>query len=106
MTDLESDPTVTRNDEDGRYEVRIDDVLAGFTEIRTDEDGRLEFPHTEIDPAFEGRGLSKVLVGQALTDAASRGETVVPLCSVVARYLTRNEVPGLTVVWPRGARPE
>ncbi|MET0734152.1 MAG: GNAT family N-acetyltransferase [Microbacterium sp.] len=106
MTDLEGDPTVTRNDEAGRYELRLGDVLAGFTEFWIDPQGRLVFPHTEIDPAFEGRGLSKELVSHAMTDAAARGETVVPLCPVVSRYLKRNEVPGLSIVWPRGEQPE
>lgn len=106
MTDLESEPAVTRDDEAGRYELHLGDVLAGFTEFSIDPQGRLVFPHTEIDPAFEGRGLSKTLVSQAMADAAARGETVLPLCPVVLRYLLRNDVPGLTVVWPRGSRPE
>lgn len=106
MTDLDGEPTVTRNDDAERYEVHIGNVLAGFTEFYADPQGRIVFPHTEIDPAFGGRGLSTVVVSYAMTDAAARGETVVPLCPVVNRYLKRHDVPGLTVVWPRGAGPE
>ncbi|MGL4256428.1 MAG: GNAT family N-acetyltransferase, partial [Microbacterium sp.] len=50
--------TVVRNDEDRRYEIHVGDVLAGFTTFRPDKEGRLRFPHTEVDPAFRGRGLA------------------------------------------------
>lgn len=100
MTDLSEQPTVTRDDDESRYEIRLGDVLAGFSEFRVDSRGRHVYPHTEIDPAFRGRGLAGTLVAEAMTDAAARGETVVPLCAVVGKYLQDNEVPGLTVDWP------
>lgn len=96
----EAQKTVTRNDDAGRYEIRVDGALAGFTEIEPDGHGRVVFPHTEVDHAFKGMGLSKILVREALADVARRGETIVPLCSVVRRYLRENEVPGAVVDWP------
>lgn len=83
-----------------RYEVHVDDRLAGFTLFHPDEQGRLVFPHTVIDPAFGGRGLGRVLVARAMADVASRGETVVPLCPFVVKYLRGTDVPGLKVDWP------
>ena len=79
-------------------------VLAGFTNFRIDSKGRLIFPHTEVDPAFRGRGLAQRLVAGAMADVAGRGETVIPHCPVVAAYLQANDVPGLDIVWP--ARPQ
>jgi predicted GNAT family acetyltransferase len=105
VTDTEQ-ITVTRNDEEHRYEVHAGDVLAGFTTFRIDSRGRLLFPHTEVDPAFRGRGLAQAVVSEAMTDAARRGETVVPHCPVVAKYLRENEVPGLTIEWPGQPHPE
>jgi predicted GNAT family acetyltransferase len=105
-TDTETDSAATaeirveRNDDAGRYEIRVGDVLGGFTEFTIDSRGRLVFPHTEIDPAFSGRGLGGILVREALADVASRGETIVPRCPFVVRYLTGREVAGLTVDWP------
>jgi len=93
--------TVTRNDAAGRYEIHVGDVLGGFTEFEADGRGRLAFPHTEVDPAFKGKGLGTILVGEAMKDVAARDETVVPLCPFVRRFLRETEVPGLTVVWPR-----
>lgn len=98
--------TVVRNDEDNRYEVHVGDVLAGFTTFRIDARGRLNFPHTEVDPAFRGRGLAQTVVAEAMADVARRGETVVPHCPVVVKYLRENEVPGLLIEWPAHARPE
>lgn len=100
MPETDAEITVYRDDAESRYEIRVGDVLAGFTEFVPDHEGRLVFPHTEIDPAFGGRGLGTVLVAQALTDVAARGETVVPRCPFVVRYLRENEVPGLDVHWP------
>lgn len=100
MTDTDATPTVHRDDADNRYEIRYGDVLAGFTEFATDRRGRLTFPHTEVDPAFKGRGLATILVAGAMADAAARGETVVPYCPFVARYLREHEVEGLVVDWP------
>ena len=99
MSDLTADLAVTRAEE--RYEIHVGDVLAGYTEFEPDARGRLVFPHTVIDPAFRGRGLAGVLVEGAMTDAAARGETVVPVCPVVAGWLRKNEVPGLEIEWHR-----
>jgi predicted GNAT family acetyltransferase len=100
MPASEDQITVRRNDDESRYEVRVGDVLAGFTEFSPDARGRHRYTHTEVDPAFRGRGLAQTVVAEAMTDVARRGETVVPLCSVVAGYLRENEVPGLQVDWP------
>jgi predicted GNAT family acetyltransferase len=103
ITDVE--PRVERNDEDGRYEIRIGDVLGGFAEFEPDDSGRLVFLHTEIDPTLEGRGLGGLLVGEAMADVARRGETVVPSCPFVVRFLRDREVPGLQVEWPKRSEP-
>ena len=81
-------------------------MLAGFTVFRIDPRGRLIFPHTEVDPAFRGRGIAQALVAGAMADVAARGETVIPHCPVVAKYLRENEVPGLDIVWPSAPHPE
>jgi uncharacterized protein len=92
--------TVTRDEAESRYEIRLDGVLAGFTEFEDLGEGLFAFPHTEVDPAFRGRGVASELISQALTDVAARGETIVPLCPVVRRYVRENEIPGLRIRWP------
>ncbi|WP_175986746.1 GNAT family N-acetyltransferase [Microbacterium tenebrionis] len=97
MTD---EPTVTRNAETSRYEIRVGDVLAGFAEYK-ERPGEILFVHTELDPAFQGRGLAPVLAAQALADAVASGDTIVPYCPYIARYLKRNDVPGAEIRWPQ-----
>ncbi len=94
------DLTITREDENHRYTLSVDGELAGFTEIHPDGPGRLRMPHTVIIPSYRGQGLATALVAGALEDVASRSETVVPLCPVVAKYLHENAVDGLMIDWP------
>ncbi|BDV29490.1 GNAT family N-acetyltransferase [Microbacterium terricola] len=97
-SEITEEPVVVRADE--RYELRLGELLAGFSEFSIDARGRLVFIHTEIDPAFEGRGYGSKLVSAAMADVAARGETVVPRCPFVSRYLSRHDVDGLQVDWP------
>ena len=97
MTD---EPTVTRNAENSRYEIHLGDTLAGFAEYK-ERPGEMLFTHTEVDPAFQGKGLAPVLAAQALADAVGSGATIVPYCPYIARYLKRNEVEGASIRWPQ-----
>jgi predicted GNAT family acetyltransferase len=92
---------VVRDEPHGRYTILVDGERAGFTLFEVDARGRYLYPHTVIDPRFQGRGLATRLVAEAMADAAARHETVVPYCSVVARYLREHDVPGLDIQWPR-----
>lgn len=96
---MDETTTVTRNDKAGRYEIHLGTTLAGFTEFQSSPNGELIFPHTEIDPAYKGKGLGSILVGEAMKDAAARGDRVLPLCPFVRRYLSENEVEGLDIDW-------
>jgi predicted GNAT family acetyltransferase len=80
-------PTVERNA--SRYEIRIGGAVAGFTEFVERERQRIFF-HTEIDQAHRSKGLSSVLIEQALTDTREAGLRVVPVCPAVAAYLERH----------------
>lgn len=94
---IEQAVTVSRNDAERRYEIHVGDALAGFTVFRPTAEGELIFPHTEIDPAFSGRGLASTLVGDAMADVAARGETVIPVCPFVVKYLATHEVASLKI---------
>lgn len=53
------------------------------------DDERIFF-HTEVDPAFAGRGLAGQLLKEALADSIRMGRTVVPVCPLFARYLSKH----------------
>ena len=46
--------------------------------------------HTEIDPAFEGKGLGSALARGALDAERTRGEPIVPLCPFIRQYIDRH----------------
>lgn len=95
MTDI----TVTRNDEASRYEIRSGETLAGFAEFER-RPGEIRFTHTEVDPAFRGKGLAGRLAGDALADAATSGDTIAPYCPYIAEYLETHEIEGAEIRWP------
>lgn len=78
---------VRRNDDEGRYELWLDGDVVGVTEIEPRADGVLVFPHTEIDQGRRGQGLADQLIGAALDDVRSRGETIIARCPAVVRFI-------------------
>lgn len=107
MNESPNAPTVIRNDERKRYELRDEnDALAGFAAFRLSEGGRIAFTHTEINKDFRGRGFGDVIASEALADAARRGEIIVPLCPFIASYLQGHEVPGGVIDWPEEANAQ
>jgi predicted GNAT family acetyltransferase len=80
---------VVDNRDELRYEVWVDGRLAGYIRYTFDEDV-VTMVHTEIEPAFEGKGVGSGLVKGALDDARGRGFTVLPLCPFVAAWIERH----------------
>lgn len=72
--------------ERSRFEIWVDDELAGFTSYRR-RPGLIAFTHTLIDPRFEGQGLASKLVQSALSEARSAGLAVLPFCPFVRGYI-------------------
>jgi predicted GNAT family acetyltransferase len=79
--------TVRRDDARRRYELVIDDVVAGVATFHPDGDHTIVLPHTEIDPARRGQGLGALMVRCVLDDLTSRGASVRPDCSFVAEFI-------------------
>lgn len=79
---------IVHRPEASRFELLVGDDLALCAYRR---DGALVWlTHTEVPPAFEGRGFAAALVRAALDWARSEGLRVVPSCSYVAAYMRRH----------------
>jgi len=89
MTASSARPIVTDAPERERYEAHLDGELAGVLEYVV-KHGRLALVHTEVLPAYEGRGIGSTLVRFALDDARQRGLRVIAICPYVQDYLTRH----------------
>lgn len=86
-----TDEVVTIADvpESNRYEISVDGKLAGFaTYVR--KPGEITYEHTEIDAAFEHRGLAGKLIAFALDDSRARDEHVIARCPYVREYIHKH----------------
>jgi predicted GNAT family acetyltransferase len=83
------DTTVLDNPAEHRFELLVDGKPAGFAAYRADERAHV-FTHTEIDPAYEGKGLASVLIRGALDEMRARGRSALPVCPFVRSFLERH----------------
>ncbi len=76
---------LTNNTRAGRWEARVDGTLAGFLRYRS-VGGRTVLVHTEVDPAFEGRGVGSALARGALEAAAAALSALGPQATLDRGY--------------------
>jgi uncharacterized protein len=69
-----------------RFEIHLDGRRVGVLDYYVNGD-TVTMPHTEVDPAYGGRGLGGELVKGALDEVRSRGLRVRPACSFVQHYI-------------------
>jgi predicted GNAT family acetyltransferase len=75
--------------ESGRFTIAVEGKTVGVMDY-TDRDGQRVFPHTEVLPAYEGRGLATILVAEALSTTRAAGLRIVPACSMVSGYIAKH----------------
>lgn len=80
---------VRDNPGERRFEIWVGGQRAGLTVYEPD-DGVYAYVHTEIEPAFEGRGLASQLVRAALDTMRTRHLLVLPHCPFVQRFIQRH----------------
>ena len=83
------DAVVVNVPEAHRYELRLDGERIGELAYRQRND-RIAFTHTNVKPAYEGRGFGSRLAKVALDDARRQGLAVVPLCPFIAWYIEQH----------------
>ena len=84
MTEVRHDPLSRR------YEAVDDGNVIGFAAYQlTDE--LVVFTHTEVEPAFEGKGVAGALARHALDEVADEGSRkVMPLCPFIKAWIQRH----------------
>ncbi len=75
--------------QNGRYTIAVEGQAVGLADF-ADRDNQRVFYHTEIDPAYGGRGLATILVEEALNEARDEGKRIVPVCSMVVTVLKKH----------------
>lgn len=84
---------VIHNEPAARFEATVDGLLCVASYRRSGD--LVDFHHTGVPRALEGRGIAAALVHEALTWAATAGLAVRPSCSYVRVFLRRH--PELSV---------
>jgi uncharacterized protein len=84
-----------------RYEARSGGELVGWIDYEPAE-GRRILVHTEVPPAFAGRGIAARLAVFALDNIRASGLRVVPRCPYVAAYIRAHPAYRDLVVGMRG----
>jgi predicted GNAT family acetyltransferase len=88
MTTDKTGAETTVSLEDGKYTIAVEGKNVGLADFADRGDQRV-FYHTEIDPAYGGRGLATILVEQALNEARDEGKRIVPVCSMIGTVLKK-----------------
>ena len=83
-----NEDTVHDNPATHRFELEQDGATA-FAEYEK-HGGVINFVHTEVPKALEGRGIGGRLVSQALAQVRTEGLRVKADCSFVASYIDRH----------------
>ncbi len=89
MTADKTGAPTTVTAEEGRYTISVEGKPVGLADFYDRGDQRV-FHHTEIDPAYGGRGLATILVEEALNAARDEGKRIVPVCSMVVTVLKKH----------------
>lgn len=77
------------NTERHRFELHVGDALAAFSEYNLLKTGVL-FTHTEVLPAFEGRGIGSAIARHALDEVRRRAQLAIPVCPFIAAFLRKH----------------
>ncbi len=75
--------------ERGHFELLVDGQHAGLITYRDNHDVRA-MPHTEVDAAYEGQGLSRPLIQAALDQTRAEGLEVLPMCPAISRFISKH----------------
>ena len=86
-----------KNSERHRYEILIDDALAGYVDYEARGD-LIALPHTYVNPGRRGGGVAANVVGFALEDIRAQRCGVLPVCPYVAAFIARNRDAYLDLV--------
>ena len=79
---------VVHNPDKNRFEVTVEGLTAELVYRRTDD--TINFRHTGVPEAIEGRGIGSSLAEVGLKYAQQEGLKVIASCTFVQRYIDRH----------------
>jgi predicted GNAT family acetyltransferase len=84
---------IEHNVADTRYEIYLDDTLAGYADYSERAEGThriRDFQHTLTFPEFRGNGVAARVVEFGLRDSREAGFSVIPTCWYVEKFIAEH----------------
>jgi len=75
----------------GEFVATLDGQKAGLMTYSWAGDEKIIIDHTEVQPAFNGKGVGKDLVYKAVEFAREKNLKILPLCPFAAAMFKKNE---------------
>lgn len=86
---MENTTVVLNDQQKGEVQLFSDNKKVGFMDIQV-KDNILTVFHTEVDPAYEGKGFAKLLLDQLVEYARENNLKIKPLCAYVHLQFRRH----------------
>jgi predicted GNAT family acetyltransferase len=80
------DLEVRENEAEDRFELLVDGQMAGLAAYRV-RDGRTVITHSQVDPAYRGKGLGGELARLTLDHLRAKGVPVTVTCPFFVKYV-------------------
>ena len=80
----------TNNEKKGVFEIYFDGKKAGEMTYTWAGEDKFIIDHTEVDEAYNGKGLAKQLVYAGVNYARKNGKKVIPLCPYAKATIAKN----------------
>ena len=72
-----------------RFAVRLDNKIA-YLSYEDQGNNVLDYAHTYVPDEYRNRGIASKIIRYALDWAREKGYSIIPSCSFVDSYITRN----------------
>ncbi len=73
-----------------QFVATIEGKRAGVADYLLTHEGVIVFTHTEVDPAYEGKGVGSALARGGLDSARRSGLSVLPICPFIKGWINRH----------------
>lgn len=81
----------SNNEKNGNFEAFIDGKHAGLMTYTWAGEERFIIDHTEVEEAYNGKGVGKEMLLAAVDFARKNGKTIIPLCPFAKATFQKHE---------------
>jgi predicted GNAT family acetyltransferase len=81
---------VTDNAERNRFELKLEDRVAGWVDYRREDGDVVALLHAEVHPDLRSQGIGERLVAGTFEELRDQGLRVRPVCPFVVAYVRRH----------------